>query len=100
MALYHITYTDCHGTTQVGRVQADSRSQAISEASLRFGVRRQRVTSAVKLPPRAVTTTCHACKGEVYSDDSGHALGCTADPRGERQRERSRQARMQYGVRV
>jgi hypothetical protein len=48
--LYHITYRTRDGRTEVGRVRADSRSQALSEAALRFGVRRTNVTSAVACP--------------------------------------------------
>lgn len=98
--LYHITYTDRNGQTQVTRQQAANRPEACREAALRLGLWQSHIKSAVALPKPATTTTCHACKGEVYSDDSGHALGCTNDPRTEAQRERSRQARMQFGVRV
>lgn len=51
--LYHITYRTRDGRTEVGRVNASSRSQALSEAALRFGVRRTSILSAVACPRRA-----------------------------------------------
>lgn len=50
--LYHITYTKRDGSTEVGRVSASSRSEALSTAAIRFGVWRSAVTSAVALPAR------------------------------------------------
>lgn len=48
--LYHITYTKRDGSTEVGRVNAGKRSEALSSAAIKFGVRRTAIKSAVALP--------------------------------------------------
>lgn len=48
--LYHVTLRK-NGQTEVGRVAAASRGEALSTAALTFGVSRRAVTSAVACPP-------------------------------------------------
>lgn len=48
MAVWHITYQTRDGATDVGRVSAESRSQALSAAATRFHVPRASVQSAVR----------------------------------------------------
>lgn len=48
--LFHITYRKRDGSTEVGRVGAETRSQALSMAAIQFGVPRSNVQSAVALP--------------------------------------------------
>lgn len=49
--LYHVTYRKRDGGTEVGRVAATSRGEALSTAAITFGVSRSSVRSAVACPP-------------------------------------------------
>lgn len=69
--LYHITYRKRDGSTEVGRVGAESRSQALSMAAIQYSVPRSNVVSAVACPKPRVTR-CRNCGGV-----DGCYPGCT-----------------------
>lgn len=52
--IYHVIYRKRNGKTEVGRVNASSRSSALANAAIQFNVPRRNVTSAVACPsPRS-----------------------------------------------